>query len=290
MRLTDLRSLAARIGNGQCVAVPSDVGGVSMAATRALVRQGVRDLHLVGVPTSGLQADVLIGAGCVRLIEASAVSLGELGLAPRFTAAIRNRVIEMRDATCPAVHAGLVAGEKGVPFMAMRGLIGSDLLRSRPDWKVIDNPCADAPDPIVLIAAIRPDVALMHVPLADREGNVWVGMRRELLVMAHAARTTLVTAERLSDTSLLADPLLAPAVIPSLYVSAVAMAPQGAAPIGLYGEYPADESTLADYAREARSVEGFEGWLARYLAVHAAADAPALESGVLHPAQGPTLG
>ncbi len=272
MPLTDLVELAARVGHGQCVAIPSDVGGVSMAATRALVRQGVRDLHLIGVPTAGLQADILIGAGCVRLIEASAVSLGEWGLAPRFTEAIRSGAIQIRDATCPAVHAGLVAGEKGVPFMAMRGLIGSDLLRSRPDWKVIDNPCADMADPIVLIPAIRPEVALIHVPLADREGNIWVGMRRELLVMAHAARTTLVTAERVSETSLLDDPCLAPAVIPSLYVTAVALAPRGAAPIGLYGEYGADEAVLADYARVARSRDGFDRWIEAWLAANACDD------------------
>ena len=272
MPLTDLASLAARVGHGQCVAIPSDVGGVSMAATRALVRQRVRDLHLVGVPTSGLQADILIGAGCVRLIEASAVSLGEFGLAPRFTEATRAGALDIRDATCPAVHAGLLAGEKGVPFMAMRGLIGSDLLRSRPDWKVIDNPCADTPDPIVLIAAIRPDVALIHAPLADREGNVWVGMRRELLVMAHAARTTLVTVERISETSLLDDPHLAPAVIPSLYVTAVALASQGAAPIGLYGEYGAEEPVLAQYAQAARSQAGFDQWLGAWLEAHAQGD------------------
>ena len=59
-----------------------------MAATRALIRRGVKRLHLIALPTSSLQADLLIGAGCVETIETSAVSLGEFGPAPRFTAAV----------------------------------------------------------------------------------------------------------------------------------------------------------------------------------------------------------
>ena len=65
----------------------------------------------------------------------------------------------MLDATCPAIHAGAARGEKGVPFVPLRGILGSDLLAHRPDWKVIDNPFA-AGDAIVVIPAIRPDVAL----------------------------------------------------------------------------------------------------------------------------------
>jgi glutaconate CoA-transferase subunit A len=50
------------IGDGLMLAVPREVAGGPMAATRALVRRGVRNLHLVALPTSSLQADLLIGA------------------------------------------------------------------------------------------------------------------------------------------------------------------------------------------------------------------------------------
>ena len=111
-----------------------------MAATRALIRRGIERLHLVTLPTSSLQADLLIGAGCIETLETSAVSLGEFGPAPRFTAAMIGAAIKMRDATCPALHAQFQAAEKGVPFMPLRGLIGSDVLAHRPDWKTINNP------------------------------------------------------------------------------------------------------------------------------------------------------
>src|SRR6188472_4017994 len=100
------------ITDGCMLVVPREVSGVPMEATRALIRRGVRRLHVVALPTSSLQADLLIGAGCIETIETSAVSLGELGSAPRFTAAILAGTLRMKDATCPALHAALQAAEK----------------------------------------------------------------------------------------------------------------------------------------------------------------------------------
>src|SRR6202166_4498463 len=138
--LRTLDEALASITDGSMLAVPRETSGAAMAATRALIRRGVKRLHLVALPTSTLQADLLIGAGCVETLETSAVSLGEFGPAPRFTAAILAGTITMKDATCPALHAALQAAEKGVPFMPLRGLIGSDVLKYRGDWKVIDSP------------------------------------------------------------------------------------------------------------------------------------------------------
>ena len=89
--------------------------------------------------------------------------------------------------------------------MPLRGLIGSDVLKYRDDWKVIDSPFGNS-DPIVLLPAIKPDVALLHAPMADRFGNVWIGRQRELATMAHAAEKTIVTVEKIHDGNLLDDP------------------------------------------------------------------------------------
>src|SRR5277367_6952865 len=86
----------ASIADGCMLAVPRESSGVPMAATRALIRRGVKRLHLVTLPTSSLQADLLIGAGCIETLETSAVSLGEFGPAPRFTAAILAGTLRMR--------------------------------------------------------------------------------------------------------------------------------------------------------------------------------------------------
>jgi glutaconate CoA-transferase subunit A len=252
------------IHDGCMLAVPRETSGAAMAATRALIRRGIKRLHLVALPTSTLQADLLIGAGCIATLETSAVSLGEFGPAPRFTAAILGGAIRMMDATCPALHAQFQAAEKGVPFMPLRGLIGSDVLAHRPDWKVVDNPFGNN-DPIVLLPALTPDVALFHAPMADRAGNVFIGTRRELVAMAHAARKTVVTVEKIHDGDLLSDPLLAAGTLPGFYVEAVAVEPRGAWPLPLPDHYGIDADHLAEYARLAATPEGFAQYLDRYV-------------------------
>jgi glutaconate CoA-transferase, subunit A len=268
-----VEALAARIPNGARIALPADYSGCAMSAVRALMRRGVRDLHIVSVPQGGFQVDMLIGAGCVARVEAAAVTLGEYGLAPRFTAAIKSGEIEMWDATCPAIHAGLQAAEKGVPFMPLRGIVGSDLVRVRPDWKVIDNPLTESGtrDPIVILPAIRPDVTLFHALKADSHGNVWVGVQRELVTMAHASRSTLVTVDHIEDGDFMRDPALAAGTIPALYVTAIAEAKNGAWPVGLDNAYSADAKALGDYAAAAATADGFARWAAAQSrdAVHA---------------------
>lgn len=262
--IVPLAQLVSAVEDGALLAVPKDSSGVAMAATRELVRREVRRLHLLCVPTGGIQADLLIGAGRVETLETSAVTLGEFGNAPRFAAALRAGSIRMKDATCPAVYAALQAGEKGVPFMPLRGLLGTDVLSNRPDWKVIDNPFQPG-DAVVALPALRPDFALFHAPLADRFGNVFIGRQRELMLMAHAAHQTLVTVESVAEGSLLDDETMAGSVLPAIYVSGIAVAKRGAWPLALFGLYPDDETALARYAAAARTPEGFEQFLAQWL-------------------------
>jgi glutaconate CoA-transferase subunit A len=243
-----IEDLVARIPDGAKVVIPPDYSGVAIAATQALIARGVRDLHLVASPSSGIQADMLIAAGCVATVEAAAITLGEFGVAPAFNKAVREGGVRMLDATCPAIHAALQAAEKGLPFTPVRGLIGSDVLRYRTDWKVMQNPFADEPDPVVVLPAIRPDFALFHAAAADRDGNVWIGRRRELMVNAHASRCVLVTVERIVDEDFFDREERVAGVLPSLYVDAVAVAKKGAWPLGVDGEYERDDEAMARYA------------------------------------------
>jgi glutaconate CoA-transferase, subunit A len=103
-------------------------------------------------------------------------------------------------------------------------------------------------------------VALFHALKADSQGNVWVGVQRELITMAHASRQTFVTVERVEDGDFLRDPVLAAGTLPSLYVAAIAEAPNGAWPVGLDNAYPADAQALAEYAAAAATAEGFARW------------------------------
>ncbi|MDT7950451.1 MAG: CoA-transferase [Acetobacteraceae bacterium] len=264
--------LATLVPDGAKLALPPDNSLAPCAFARALVRRGVRGLRLLGVPVSGFATDLLIGAGCVVEVETSAVTLGEAGLAPRFTAAVAAGSLRVVDATCPAIHTMLQAAEKGVPFMPLRGVLGSDLVRHRPDWRIIQNPFNDAADEILLLPALQSDIAAFHAVMADEAGNVWVGRRRELATLAHAAKRVLVTVERIVPGNLLDDERLAPGTISATYVEAVAVAERGAWPIALLDEYDADPAHVGRYAKAARTEAGFRAYLDAFVLDRRAAE------------------
>ena len=257
-------TLAAGIPDGASLALAPDYSGCSLVTIAELIRRGARGLHLIGLPQLGLQADLLVGAGCVATIETAAISLGDQGIAPAFERARRAGSVRIVESTCPAIHAGLTAAEKGVSHLPLAGVIGSDLIRLRPDWRIVDDPFAAGR--LLLVPAIRPDILLCHAALADRPGNLWIGVRRELLLAAHAARRTLATVEEMAGHDLLADDVWAAGTIPKLYVEAVALAPNGAAPVGLRGRYGADRAWLSRYAEAARTPDGFDRFLEAWLA------------------------
>lgn len=267
--------LAALIPDGAFIALPPDYSMPAMEVVRILIRKKSRNLRLLGVPVLGMCADLLIGAGCVAEVESSAVSLGEAGLAPRFTEAVEKGEIKVRDATCPAVHTALQASEKGVPFMPLRGVLGSDLMRIRTDWRESENPFSPEKDPILLVPAISPDIALFHARWADEAGNVWVGRRRELATIAHAAKQTFVTYEELKPGDMLEDELLAPGVISATYITATAPAKRGAWPLAIAGVYDIDDAHLVKYAKAARTREGFQRYLDEFVCTPEKSSSPA---------------
>ncbi len=265
MNLAAAEDIARAIADGALIALPPDYSMPAMAVVRSLVFLQRKNLRLLGVPVLGLCADLLIGAGCVAEVESSAVSLGEAGLAPRFTEAAERGEIVVRDATCPAIHTALQATEKGVPFMPLRGVLGSDLMRERTDWKVLQNPFSGVADPILFVPSIAPDIALFHARWADEAGNVWIGRRRELATIAHAAKRTYVTFEEMKPGDMLEDELLAPGVVSSIYVTATAPAARGAWPLGVAGLYDIDDAHLARYAKAAQTREGFQRYLDEFV-------------------------
>lgn len=258
--------MASRIPDGALVGIPKADSGVAMEISRALIRRRAQDLRLLTVPVSSMQADILIGAGCVSEIETSGVSMGEFGYAPNFRKAVENGEIEIRDATCPALYAELQASEKGIPFMPLRGILGSDVLANRKDWKVIDNPLSDVPgDPLVLLPAVRPDIALFHARYGDRYGNVWVGSRRECVLLSHASSQTYVSVEEIWDGNLMEDERMIAGTIPPVYITAIAHIAEGAWPLSVPGVYECDDANLRAYVTAARSKEGFEVYLQKHV-------------------------
>jgi glutaconate CoA-transferase subunit A len=263
--LNHVAELVEMIDDGATLVVPADYGGSPAEAARELVRKGARNLRLIGGPPSGYVADLLIGAGCLSYLEMPGVILGDFGLAPRFRAAVTSGSLEIHDTTCPAFHSSIAAAQKGLPFMPMRGLIGSDILRNRPDWQVINNPYGPHEDSIVLLPALAPDVVLFHGLWGDRYGNVWVGKAFEVMAMAQSARIALATFEHFYEGDLLEDVYMAPSTVSQLYVTASVHVPKGAWPVAFSEEYGFDAGHLTRYAQLARTDAGFAEYLEEFV-------------------------
>ena len=220
--IADLAALAAEVPDGATVAI----GRFSpMALVRELIALGRKDLHLIGVPVGELAVDMLIAAGAARSIETSGVDLGEHGFAPAFTRAIEEGRLRVLDSTCPALLLALQAGASGVSFTPVPGLLGTDLLGRRPDWKVVDDPFRPGAK-VVLVPAIAPDFGLVHALRADPVGNAVTGTKHDDRLLIQASRRVLMTVEEITPDALES---LQPdeQVIPSAYIDLIAEAPGG---------------------------------------------------------------
>lgn len=260
-----ISDLVDHIHSGSKLAIPTDFSGfysgVPMETTREIIRKRLENLHVVALPTSGLQIDMLVGAGCVSKLEASSLFMGEYGVPPKFSQGFHSKSFEMIESTCPAIHAGFQAGERGIPFIPIRGILGSDVVSLRQDWKVVQNPISAEEDPIILIPAINPDWSIFHAPMADIYGNIYYGRRRELAVMARASRGTLVTVEELYDGNLMENEALSCATLPDVYVTAFSVVSRGAWPYGFGGYYEEDREEIRRYIKQAATTHGFDEYL-----------------------------
>lgn len=152
----------------------------------------------------------------------------------------------------------------GVPFTAVRGLIGSDLMKHRPDFVVMDDPFNPG-EQVVVTRPLRPDVAVFHALRADRFGNAITPGLREDLMMARAARLVVVTAEEIADKELGVQDAPHNTFLPAIDVDVVVHTPGGAHPCGCEGLYREDQVHLQEYLDASKEEETFRIYLDRYI-------------------------
>lgn len=152
----------------------------------------------------------------------------------------------------------------GLPFLAVRGLLHSDILTYRPDLLVQKNPFNPG-EQVVVAQPIRPDVAVFHALKADRWGNAITPGHRDDLMMARAARRVSVTTEELSEQALTSHDAGSDTFLPAIDVDVVAHVPLGAHPCGFGALYERDEGHWREYVEAAKSVESFQSYLERYV-------------------------
>lgn len=234
---------------------------IPFAAGHELIRQRRRDLTLVG-PISDMLFDQLIGAGCVARVIAAWVGNVSAGLGHNYRRAMENgqpRTIEVQDHSNFSIALALLASGLGSPYIPTLSLLGSDLLRSNPTFRVSASPFDGRPT--VLVPAITPDVAVLHVQRADVEGNChcWgnLGVAEEA---ALASRAVVVVAEQVVPSNLIfSDPNRV--LIPGFKVVAVVEELGGAHPSPCQGYYGRDHEFYHEYHAASRTVDGFARWL-----------------------------
>jgi glutaconate CoA-transferase subunit A len=152
----------------------------------------------------------------------------------------------------------------GVPFLAVRGLLHSDILKHRPDLLVRENPFNPG-EQVVMAQGIRPDVAVFHALKADRRGNAITPGHRDDLMLARAARHAIVTTEEISEKELTSRDVGDDTFLPAIDVDVVAHAPLGAHPCGFGALYERDDVHLRQYLEAAKSDTTFQAYLERYV-------------------------
>jgi glutaconate CoA-transferase, subunit A len=261
-KLVSLEEAAGHVADGDVVALG---GALSyrepMALVRELVRAGRRDLHLIG-SAHGVDVDQLVGAGAVRVLEESYVGYEQdFGLAPAYRRAAESGTLVLRETCCYTLLQQLRAAEYGIPFMPVRGILGTGIHRLHPEYGEIRCPFTN--QRLVAVPALAPDVALIHGLLADRRGNVHLA--RPLVLderFTFASRKVVVTVERIASQSKVAE---AGVVLPYFAVTAVVEAPYGAHPTSCYPHYTYDRAHLGEWVKAAAADEGVRQYLDRYV-------------------------
>jgi glutaconate CoA-transferase, subunit A len=254
-----LTEAAARVSDGATIAVGGNLlHRGPFAFVRELARQGRRELEIV--KTAGAyDVDLLAAAGCLRAASCGFVGFeNEFGMAPSYRRAVESGAVEAREHACYTVIQGLRASAFGLPFMPAAGFTGSDLPAARGFKRVADPYTGEE---LLAIPRLRPDVAVIHVPEADAVGNGRVyGTQFEDALMARAAATVILTAERIVETAELArQPELT--LIPSVFVNAVVHAPGGAWPGSCYPLYDYDPAAVSAYLAAASDPDRLRDYL-----------------------------
>ena len=255
----NLRDAVAAIPNGARIALGGNsIQRAPSAAVHELVRQGKRGLEIV--KTAGAyDIDLLAGTGVASSVSAGFVGFETLlGMAPSYRRTVEGGTVEAREHACYTVIAGLRAAIQGVPFMPIAGMFGSDLPTAR-GFRTMTDPYTGSP--VVVIPALQPDVAIIHVQEADRFGNARIiGTHFEDVLMAKAAKRVIVTTERIVDGAAFeTTPELV--AIAGFLVEAVVEAPQGAWPCGCAGEYDADLPFLTAYVAASKSAATLDAFV-----------------------------
>ncbi len=242
MSLSD--AIARNVNDGDMLYAAGFTHLIPFAAGHEIIRQRRKDLVLARA-TPDLIYDQLVAAGCARKVIFSYMGNPGVGSLRLVRAEIEAGRLEWEEYSHFSMISRLQAGATGLPFMPMNPTAAGDLERSNPNYRTVIDPYSG--NPVVVVPALKPDVAIVHVQRADADGNahIW-GIIGEQKEAAFAAERVILTTEELVDESVIrSDPNRT--LIPGFVVDAVCHVPYAAHPSYTQGYYDRDNDFYLEW-------------------------------------------
>ncbi len=238
---------------------------ISFAAAHEIIRQGIRDLTAIRL-TPDLVYDQLIEAGLVKKLVfswAGNPGVGSLHALRRRSQKDSVSKIELEEYSHFGMVARTLAGSAGLPFWTLKNFEGTHIEEANPKIKSVI--CPYTGQRFATVPAVHPDVAIIHVQRADKEGNsqVWglMGTQKEV---AFASKRVIIVAEEIVDTSVIrSDPNRT--LIPGILVDHVVHEPWGCHPSYAQGYYDRDNDFYVKWEEISRDPKTYQDYLNEFV-------------------------
>jgi glutaconate CoA-transferase, subunit A len=251
-------AIAKYVADGDTVYAAGFTHLIPFAAGHEIIRQQKRELVLARA-TPDLIYDQMTAAGCARKVIFSYMGNPGVGSLRIVRSAIEQGKLEWEEYSHFGMITRLQAGASGLPFLPMNQTAATDLEKANPNIKRIPDPYGGKD--VIVVPALNPDVAIVHVQRADKEGNahLW-GIIGEQKEAAFAAKKVILTAEEIVDESVIrSDPNRT--LIPSIVVDAVCAVPYSCHPSYAQGYYDRDNEFYLRWDKISESAEAVKSYL-----------------------------
>ena len=251
-------AIATYVNDGDVLYAAGFTHLIPFAAGHEIIRQGKKNLTLARA-TPDLIYDQMVAAGCAQKVIFSYMGNPGVGSLRLVRSAIEQGKLEWEEYSHFGMITRLQAGASGLPFLPMNQTGATDLERANGDIKRIPDPFGGKD--VIVVSALNPDVAIVHVQRADANGNahLW-GIICEQKEAAFAAKKVILTAEEIVDESVIrSDPNRT--MIPGIVVSAVCHVPFACHPSYAQGYYDRDNEFYLAWDKISESAEATKGYL-----------------------------
>jgi glutaconate CoA-transferase subunit A len=228
-KVVSLEQAAALVKDGETVGIGgSTLSRTPMAMVWSLIRARRKRLTCARGITSS-EGDWLFGSGACDHMITSWFSQGIVwGVSKVMRHYTEQGLARFDEWSHMAMGMRFRAGAMGVPFLPMRSMLGSDVVRQRPEVREME--CPFTGDKLLLVPALNPDVALIHVQRCDAYGNAQMdGLQFLDIDLAMAATRVILTTERIVSNGQIRR-VPDQTKIPFFAVEAVVEVPFGCAP------------------------------------------------------------